>query len=83
MAKPVVSTDVGDVSFYVRDGYNGFIVEVGNAHALKERVSSLIDDEGTRREFGHKARKIAVSELDITMCAQLHLEAYKQVLGIS
>ena len=80
MGRPVVSTDVGDVPLYVRDGYNGFIVDVENSEALAERLATLITNEDTRLEFGRRARRVAIRELDIEKCARLHLDAYMQIL---
>ena len=80
MEKPVVSTDVGDVSLYVRNGHNGFIVDVGDSTALKERLTSLVNNKDMLREFGHKARQVAVRELDIEKCAQRHFNAYLDIL---
>ena len=81
MEKPVVSTDVGDVPIYVRDGYNGFIVDVGDSKRMAERIAALAVDENMRHDFGCRARAIAVQELDIEKCAQRHLDAYVNIVG--
>lgn len=82
MAKPVVSTDVGDVSLYLKDGVNGFIVDIYDSAAMAEQIACLIEDAILREEFGKAARKVAVQELDIVCCAERHLLAYKQTLGL-
>ncbi len=82
MGKPVVSTDVGDVPLYVQDGYNGFIVNVGDAVALADRLSSLINDKYMSETFGRRAREIAVIQLDVELCAQRHLDAYVFMNGL-
>jgi len=81
MAKPIVSTDVGDVSLYLEDGVNGFIVDIGDSSAMAKQISCLIDDASLRHEFGRVARKVAVQELDITRCAESHFSAYVQTLA--
>lgn len=81
MGKPVVSTDVGDVSLYVRDAINGFIVDVGDHGALKKRISYLINDKYMRCQFGRKCRKYAIKNLDISLCAQRHLEVYTKIFS--
>ncbi|RLA40952.1 MAG: hypothetical protein DRR42_25205, partial [Gammaproteobacteria bacterium] len=50
MAKAVVSTDVGDVALYVRNGHNGFIVAVEDSEKLAERLAELHSSDETRRE---------------------------------
>ena len=77
MGKAIVSTRVGDVPLYIRTGESGEIVDVDDAEGIAGRLNSLIADEPRRRQYGKRAREIAVSELDVTMCARRHLEAYQ------
>ncbi len=79
MEKPVVSTDVGDVRRYIRDGENGFIVPVGDVRAMTEKVRALIEDERMRRTFGRRAREVAVRELDVGICAEKHAVFYRRI----
>jgi len=81
MEKPIVSTDVGDVSTYVKDGVNGYIVDVGDSVALADRIGLLIDDPGLREKFGKKNRNIALNELDINKCSDRHIQAYSKLIN--
>ena len=81
MEKAIVSTDVGDVSRYIRNGENGFVVPVGNVEALTEKVSILIENEDLRIKFGKLARVTAIKELDLTICADKHRKFYMEILG--
>lgn len=81
MAKPVVSTDVGDVPRYLQDFVSGFIVDVGNAAGLQDRLAILIRDADMRQEFGLKARETAVRELNIEKCAHRHVDAYTYIVA--
>nr|WP_319395160.1 glycosyltransferase family 4 protein [uncultured Desulfobacter sp.] len=76
MEKPVVSTDVGDVSTYVKDDENGYIVNVGDAKTISDRLTSLIDNDELRAEFGRKSRKTVKHYLDISISAKQHKKAY-------
>ena len=80
MKKPVVTTDVGDVSRFIRNGENGFVVPIRNAIALAEKASFLIKDENIRNLFGQKARMVAIQHLDINICVKKHIQFYRQVL---
>lgn len=53
---PVVATRVGGVPHLVKEGHTGFLVDVGDAEALAERVSELLGDERLRRSFASNAR---------------------------
>ena len=81
MAKPIVSTDVGDVALYVEEGQAGFVVPVGDSDALANRTAKLVHDEELRIRLGREARQVAVRKLDIEQCAQRHLDAYKQMVA--
>jgi glycosyltransferase involved in cell wall biosynthesis len=81
MERPVVSTDVGDVSRYIRDDYNGFVVPIRDSAAMAEKVDLFVRDAGLRARFGKAARDTAVAELDISICAERHLLFYNEVMG--
>ncbi len=79
MAKPIVSTDVGDVSQLITNGENGFVVPVRDASALAEKVTLLIESEELRKKFGSKVRQVAIDHLDIEICARRHAEFYRML----
>ncbi len=76
MKKAIVSTDVGDVSRFIRNGENGFIVPAGNSIALAQKVKELINNKEMRKEFGLSARQAVFEKLDIKHCVRAHEEAY-------
>ena len=82
MEKPVVSTNVGDVRRFIRDGQSGFIVSPADASQLAQKVSILIDDSNLRKRIGKSARATVVRELDIEVCADKHRDFYAQYLGM-
>ena len=57
MAKPIVSTDVGDVSHYVHDEENGFVVPIGDVDQLTNRILQLLNDEIICKRFGNNSPK--------------------------
>ena len=82
MEKPIVSTDVGDVPLYIRNGINGFIAKTGDIDAMVEKISILIENKKMRIRFGQTSRRIAVNKLDVKICARRHLVAYKEILRL-
>lgn len=56
---PAVGTDSGGVAEVIRHGENGFLVPVGDADILAERLEELLADKDKRRAFGEKAKKYA------------------------
>ncbi len=81
MGKAIVSSNVGDVPVYVRNGESGKIAEVGDVDVLADKVMALIQDESRRIRYGEKAREIAVNNLHISICAEKHAKAYHSICG--
>lgn len=80
MARPVVSTDVGDVPRHVIDGESGFVVPVGDYEALAGRIGTLLDDEPLRRRCGERARAVAVKNFSVDKVAKATGDFYERVL---
>lgn len=81
MARPIVSTDVGDVPRHVRDGETGFIVPVGDHAALADRCARLIADPGLRARFGAASRDAARTEFAPERIARLTANFYSRVVS--
>lgn len=81
MGKAIVSTDVGDVVYFLKSEDTGFVVPIKDAEALANKVSVLIENPDLRRKFGKKAREAACKYLDINVTTQKHIQAYRTVLN--
>ena len=81
MEKAIVSTDVGDVKKFIKHNINGFVVKVGEIDNFAKYLEKLIKSQKLRKKFGKKSRIIAKNKLDIKICGQLHLMAYKKIAG--
>ena len=80
MEKAIVSTDVGDVKRFIRNGENGFVVPPAQSQAIAEKVGILIENEGLRKKFGRRARIKAMKELDVKLCTDHYRKFYLNVL---
>ena len=80
MARPIVSTDVGDVARHVSDGEAGFIVPAGDDVAMADRIARLLDDPDRRARMGKAARE-AAQAFRSEEIARLTLGIYESVLG--
>lgn len=61
---PIISTDVGDISYWIEDGRNGFIIPKGDSRALSQKLLLLLDDEDRRISMGREARKTIEARQD-------------------
>ena len=81
MGKAIVSTDVGDVAKFIKDGESGFVVPIKDAVTLAERVGLLIKNADLRKKVGANARKIAIKNLGIDICVKKHAEFYRKIIA--
>jgi glycosyltransferase involved in cell wall biosynthesis len=77
---PVVATDVGGVSEYVKSGINGQLVAAGDAAALAEAMVSLAQDGEYSRRIGRHNRDEVVSRYSWAQSARALRAVYQQVL---
>ncbi|MHC1733010.1 MAG: glycosyltransferase [Bacteroidales bacterium] len=49
---PIVATDVGDNSFLVKDGYNGYLLPVKDVEQIAVRLETLVKSTELRHTFG-------------------------------
>ncbi len=61
---PVVASDVGGISTLVHDGVNGYLIRVGDHHALAQRLRQLLSDAPLRRRMGEAGYVRAHNELN-------------------
>ena len=80
MAKPLVTTDVGSVSEYIKNGKSGFIAPVGDYEQLAHYVSNLIDNPKLRYDFSNSAREVAKNSLTVNVSARKHNAIYRSVI---
>ncbi|HKK41836.1 MAG TPA: glycosyltransferase [Bacteroidales bacterium] len=55
---PVVATNVGDNSYLIRDGYNGYIVPCWDIDMVVEKLNYLVQNESIRQEYGINSHSI-------------------------
>jgi glycosyltransferase involved in cell wall biosynthesis len=76
MEKAIVSTDVGDVGRFIREGLSGFVVSPKDPVALADSVARFIRDPALRQACGQAARRTAIESLDLELCVRNHQKAY-------
>lgn len=83
MAKPVVSTDVGDLRSFIRRGVNGEIVRVGDVEHMASCVSLLLLDVNRAKLYGDKARQVVQNRLSVSRVARIQEHVYRFVTSTS
>jgi len=80
MAKPIVSTDVGDVKPYFQIYNCGHVVDVGDYEAMGDKVIQLLENPVLRKKLGKRARKAAEVNFGLDAIAEKHAKTYKKIL---
>jgi glycosyltransferase involved in cell wall biosynthesis len=77
MGLPVIVTDVPANLEWVRDGYNGYIVERGNPIELKNAIINCIKNPDLLKMFGTRNRKIVEEKADWSMNLKKFLKMFE------
>lgn len=67
---PVISTEVGFIKSYIRNGYNGLFFEKQNHYYLTKNIQKLIQDGKLRETLGINARKTVIEQFSWDKTAQ-------------
>lgn len=81
MAKPIVATAVGGVPEVVADGEVGFLVPAGDANALAEKISLLVEDDDLRQTMGQKGRQRVLECFDVRIITRRWEQTYESLLS--
>ncbi|MGB8492028.1 MAG: glycosyltransferase [Bacteroidales bacterium] len=55
---PVVATDVGDNSYLIKDGQNGYLVPCRDPAGIAEKLERLSESPERRKEFGRNSQSV-------------------------
>jgi glycosyltransferase involved in cell wall biosynthesis len=78
--KPIVASAIGANLESVVDGYNGFLVPVGDTVALCRSISHLLNEDSLRMDFGRNSRIKAVREFQWNKRVHRLIDFYKSAL---
>jgi glycosyltransferase involved in cell wall biosynthesis len=80
MELPIVGFNTSGMPEIVENGETGFLVELGDANALAEKMDILLRDESLRREMGKKARRFVMENFSYYNCLDKYLSYFKRYL---
>lgn len=75
----VISSRVGGMKDYIRDGVNGFLCDSGDIEAMTVRILDLAEDMTMAKRISRQARNDSVSYTWLN-CAQKAVEFYQELL---
>jgi L-malate glycosyltransferase len=78
--RPVVCTKAGGNVELVIDGRNGFLVEVGDASAMADRIGRLLDDPTLAEAMGQRGREMFISSFTSDRMLSAYMDLYDRLL---
>jgi glycosyltransferase involved in cell wall biosynthesis len=78
--RPIVATNVGDVSVALAQGDAGVLVEPGNAAALAGAIDTLLTDRDYARGLAERAARRAVAEYHVSQMVRRYNAVYEDLL---
>ena len=82
MAKPTVSTDVGDIETIFKKWNCGIVVPSQNPKAMGEAIIKLADNPERLSDLAKASRTTAKKQFDISICVKNHFKIYSKIVGI-
>jgi glycosyltransferase involved in cell wall biosynthesis len=76
---PVVATNTGGNPELVEEGENGFLVPVGHAEMLSERIVALLADKSSRSRIGERNRKKIRRDFSWPAALELQSRCYERL----
>jgi glycosyltransferase involved in cell wall biosynthesis len=78
---PVVTTDVGDAKYLVKEGINGFLVPIKDSKKLAEKLSELVLDFNKRNSFGMNGHYLLIKEFSENKFQDEYINFTKKILA--
>lgn len=78
---PVVATDVGGNSEIIRHGETGLLVPAGDAGAMKDAVTGLLQNSSMLQQMKQRSREVAVEKYSISHMVSEYEDVYMTALN--
>lgn len=62
---PIVATNSGETHKTIKDGWNGLLIEPGNAKQLSEKILYILNNSDFGRKIGENARKTVIKDYSL------------------
>jgi sucrose-phosphate phosphatase subfamily len=78
--KPIIGTNVPGIALQVRDGLNGFLIEVGNIEKTAERILNLLNNDKLREQMGRASLGIIKSKFEMSKGIDKRFQLYRNLI---
>src|SRR3989344_7788049 len=78
--RPMIGTNVPGIALQVKNGVNGFLVDVGNIDETADRILKLLENYGLREKMGMESIKIVKSRFEMSKGIDRHYQLYRRLI---
>lgn len=82
VGKPSVGTNTGGIPEVIKDGYNGYLVPVGDFLMLADATLKLVRNPELRKDMGDKGRELAAGRFTADAMARSIEQLYESILNL-
>jgi len=61
---PIIATDVGDNNFLVKNGFNGYLMPLGDIEEIALKLEVLVRSEELRKTFGSNSNILVTNDFN-------------------
>ncbi|TKJ33545.1 MAG: hypothetical protein CEE38_20520 [Planctomycetes bacterium B3_Pla] len=76
---PVIVTDTGEISRYLKDGVNAFVTRPDDTAAFAEKLQFVLSNPDLAREVGKRGREVALGAFDYRIQAKRIMSFIKEL----
>lgn len=76
---PVISTPVGYIREYIKNNYNGFLIDIGDNFALYKNIDLLKNNPELMKKIGVRARRSVLTSFEWSNTAKGIVDALKEI----
>lgn len=77
--KTVISTNVGGIGDLVNNGYNGFLIDIGDSNALAKNINFLLENKTKLNILGENLYESVKNNFSSQKMALNHFKVYKKI----
>jgi glycosyltransferase involved in cell wall biosynthesis len=78
VGRPIVTTNVGVIDEYLRNGENGFLINKRDEYEYADAIAELLSDENLRIKIGLNNRRYAIEKFSVRNVIKQWLEVYEE-----
>lgn len=80
LKKTIISTEVGGINHLIKNGHNGWLINVGDSEALADKIIFFAENRDKIHEMGENLFKTVKENFSSRKMAENHVEIYREIL---